>query len=234
MAKMKAIVIRLKDIEVSEQLADECIKTCKSHGLIVYPYNGVYGEKQIIEKHEEFGIKPWREKMKKNRLGVKGCFLSHYSIWLHCIEINQPIIVFEHDAILLRPLPHNLEFDEFLLLDPFNKMTKDYSVKHSIEYDFSIEEYFNESSKQKYGLKHQYAMGLQAYIIKPKAAYKLVESVKEFGYYPADMQCHKGILNLQTVYPSIASVNSKFYGNKTLMTSMSTTKTRWQETNGNI
>lgn len=227
MAKMKAIVIRLKDIEISENLAEECIKTSKSHGLIVYPYNGIYGETQITKKHEEFGIKPWREKMKKNRLGVKGCFLSHYSIWLHCIEINQPIIIFEHDAILLRPLPENLEFDEFLLLDPFNKMSKEYSIKHSIEYDFSIEEYFNESSKQKYGLKHQYAMGLQAYIIKPKAAKKLVESVKQNGYYPADMQCHKGIINLQTIYPSIASVNSKFYGNKSLMSSTSTTQMDW-------
>lgn len=130
---MKAIVIRLKDIEVSENLAEECIKSCKSHGLIVYPYNGIYGQEQIEKKHTEYGIKPWREKMKKNRLGVKGCFLSHYSIWLHCIEINKPIIIFEHDAVLLRPLPENLEFDEFLLLDPFNKMSKDYAVKHSVD-----------------------------------------------------------------------------------------------------
>ena len=140
---MKAIVIRLKDIDISEKLAQECIDSCKSHGLIVYPYDGIYGEENISAKHAEYGIKPWREKMKKNRLGVKGCFLSHYSIWQHCVQLDKPIIVFEHDAILLRPIPKDLEFDEFLLLDPFNKMSKEYSAHHSIEHSFSIEEYFN-------------------------------------------------------------------------------------------
>ena len=70
-------------------------------------------------------------------------------------------------------------------------------------------------------------MGLQAYIIKPKAAIKLRDAVKQNGYYPADMQCHKGILNIQTVYPSMASVNPRFYGNKKLMKEESTTQKKW-------
>lgn len=226
---MKSIVIRLRGIAESENLARECIESGKKQGLIIYPYDGVFGEEQIAAKHKEFEIRPWKEKMKKNRLGVKGCFLSHYSIWLHSIEIDQPIMIFEHDAVILRKVPENITdmFDEFLMLDPYNKMQKDYGSLHQIEHEISIEEYFNENSQQKYDLKHQYAMGLQAYIIKPKAAVKLIKEVKEKGYYPADMQCHKGILNLQTIYPSIASVNPRFYGNKKLMKSESTTQKQW-------
>ena len=229
MAAMKAIVIRLKGIEESESLAQECIDSAKSKGLIVYPFDGVYGEEQIAAKHAEFQIRPWKEKMKKNRLGVKGCFLSHYSIWLHCLETDQPILVFEHDAVVLRSIPTNITelFDEFLLLDPYNKMTKSYGSMHEKDGEFKIEEYYNENSQQKYELQHQYAMGLQAYIIKPNAAAKLLESVKKNGYYPADMQCHKGIINIQTVYPSIASVNPRFYGNKKLMKEESTTQKKW-------
>lgn len=224
---MKAIVIRLRGIETSERLADDCIQSGKKHGMIIYPFDGIYGEDNINDKHREFGIRPWKEKMKKGRIGVKGCFLSHYSIWLHSIDIDQPIIVFEHDAVVLRPLPNDLEFDEFLLLDPFNKNSKGYGAQHQVDHEPKIEEYFYESSKQKYELKYQYAMGLQAYIIKPKAAKKLVKEVKEKGYYPADMQCHKGILNLQTIYPSIASVNPRFYDNKGLMQEESTTQKQW-------
>jgi glycosyl transferase, family 25 len=226
---MKAIVIRLKGISESESLARECIESGKNHNLIIYPFDGVYGEEHIADKHKEFEIYPWKEKMKKNRLGVKGCFLSHYSIWLHCIDIDQPIMIFEHDAVILRKIPENITemFDEFLMLDPYNKMQKDYSALHQIEHTVSVEEYFNENSQQKYELNHQYAMGLQAYIIKPKAAIKLIKAVKQNGYYPADMQCHKGILNMQTIYPSIASINPKFYGNKKLMKQQSTTQKEW-------
>lgn len=226
---MKSIVIRLQGIEESEKLAKDCIDSGKKNDLIIYPFDGVYGEENIENKHKEFDIRPWKPKMKKGRLGVKGCFLSHYSIWLHSIEINQPIAVFEHDAVILRKIPENIteSFDEFLMLDPFNKMQKEYGSLHQVDHEFSIEEYFNENSQQKYGLKYQYAMGLQAYIIKPNAAVKLRDAVKADGYYPADMQCHKGILNIQTVYPSIASINPRFYGNKKLMKEESTTQKKW-------
>ena len=178
---MKSIVIRLRGVEESENLARECIETGKKQGLIIYPYDGIYGEENIALKHKEFGIRPWREKMKKNRLGVKGCFLSHYSIWLHSVEINQPIMVFEQDAVILRKLPDNIidMFDEFLVLDPFNKTSKDYSSLHQVEHNLSIEEYFNEKSQQKYELKYQYVMGTHSYIIKPKAAIKLIEDIDE-------------------------------------------------------
>lgn len=226
---MKSIVIRLRGIEESESLARECVDSGKKNNLIIYPFDGIYGEEQIEAKHKEFGIRPWKAKMKKGRLGVKGCFLSHYSIWLHSVEINQPMMIFEHDAVVLRKIPEDIteRFDEFLMLDPYNKMQKDYGSLHQVEHDFSVDEYFNENSQQKYELKYQYAMGLQAYIIKPKAAAKLIDAVKENGYYPADMQCHKGILNMQTVYPSMASVNPRFYGNKKLMKEESTTQKKW-------
>jgi len=226
---MKTIVIRLRGIESSESLAQECIDSGKTHGLIIYPFDGVYGEEQIAAKHREFGIRPWREKMKKGRIGVKGCFLSHFSIWLHCVEIERPITVLEHDAVILRKFPTNIleTFDEFLMLDPYNKNSKQYGPLHTIEHEFSIEEYFNDNSQQKYGLAHQYVMGTHGYIIKPTAAKKLIDTVRQNGYYPADMQCHKGILNIQTAYPSLVSINPRFYGNRALMKEESTTQKQW-------
>jgi GR25 family glycosyltransferase involved in LPS biosynthesis len=70
-------------------------------------------------------------------------------------------------------------------------------------------------------------MGLQAYVIKPEAARKLINDVKTNGYYPADIQCNKGIIKIETIYPSLASVNPRFYGNKKLMKQESTTQKKW-------
>lgn len=224
-----AFVIRLAGLESSESLAQECKNSGSSFGVIIKDFDGIYGETQIEKYHKIYNIHPWKTKMKKHRLGIKGCFLSHYSLWLHCINVNKPIAIFEHDAVMLRPMPNDIlnSFNEFLMLDPYNKMKKDYKLFHQDESKKGIEEYFNYDVTPKYGVMSQYVMGLQAYIIKPQAAIKLISYVKINGYYPADIQCNKGIIDIQTMYPSIASINPKFWDNKKLMKEESTTQKKW-------
>lgn len=224
-----AYVIRLKDIEVSEKLADDCLQSCRKYNLPVRKFDGIFGEEKIEQTHKLYNIRPWKSKMKKNRLGVKGCFLSHFTIWQTCIKLNQPVVIFEQDAVLLRPLEFSILdlFEEFLILDPYNKMRPEYQHLHETETKVGIEEYFNHDSVSKYGVTEQYAMGLQAYIIKPSAANKLTEYVKVNGYLPADLQCNKSILNIQTVYPAVAAINPKYWGKKGLMREESTTQKKW-------
>ena len=31
------------------------------------------------------------------------CFLSHYSLWCRCLELDKPIVILEHDAVMLKP-----------------------------------------------------------------------------------------------------------------------------------
>lgn len=228
---MKAFVIRLKGIEDSERLADDCVSSGKEHGISIEKFDGIYGLEAIERTMQDLNVKPFSPKMKKNRLGVKGCFLSHYSLWLKSIQTNETIMVFEHDGMMLRALPPDIEgmFDEFLLLDPYNKFTGNYGEQHRLDYrhSFTVKEYSSPESRKKYGISAEYAMGLQAYIIKPKAAQKLIDSIKVTGFFPADMQCNKDIVNLQTIYPSIASVNKMFYQNTSLMNELSTTQKKW-------
>lgn len=37
--------------------------------------------------------------------GAWGCLLSHVSLWQHCVNLNTPIIVLEHDAVITAPWP---------------------------------------------------------------------------------------------------------------------------------
>lgn len=224
-----AFVIKLTGIESSEILAKECIDSGAKFHLQIKDFNGIYGESQIEKYHKIYNIHPWKSKMKKHRLGVKGCFLSHYSLWLHCISTNNPVIIFEHDAVMLRPLPEDItnKFQEFLMLDPFNKMKSSYHFLHNDESKYSIEEYMNPDVSPKYGVTEQYTMGLQAYIIKPKAAKRLIKFIKINGYLPADIQCNKGLLKIETIYPSIAAINPKYWGNKQLMKEESSTHKEW-------
>jgi len=228
---MKSYVIRLKDIDTSELLAEECINSGKRFGLNIEKFDGIYGKESIEYYTTALNVHPWKEKFKKGRLGVKGCFLSHYTLWTKCLELNEPICIFEHDAIVLDSFPFDIEntFNDFLLLDPYNKFSSEYVNLHksSRSNEQKITTYFNPNSRKKYGIDSEYAMGLQGYIIKPSAALKLKESIKETGYYPADMQCNKSILNLETVSKPLVSINPKYYNNVKLMSSESSTQYKW-------
>jgi GR25 family glycosyltransferase involved in LPS biosynthesis len=229
--KIKSFVIRLKGQEPSETLATECIDSGKEFGLDIMPFDGIYGLENIVAKTQEFKIRPFSEGMKKGRVGVKGCFLSHYSLWMYCLEIDQPVLILEHDAMILNFLPENIEnqFDEFLILDPYNKFSKSYANDHnkSHQIDQEVIEYQNIESRKKYGVTSEYAMGLQGYIIKPSAVKKLQEKIFTNGYLPADIQCNKDTVRLQTVNSSIVSINKKFYNNITEMQNQSSTQKKW-------
>jgi len=228
---MKYYVIRLKDVDTSELLAEECINSGKQFGLHIEKFDGIYGKESIDYHTNYLNVFPWKEKFKKGRLGVKGCFLSHYTLWIKCLESNEPICIFEHDAVVLDSFTFKIEnmFHEFLLLDPYNKFESGYANLHNISKSNKqkIISYLNPSSRKKYGINSEYAMGLQGYIIKPSAALKLKESIKETGYYPADMQCNKAILNLETVSKPLVSVNPKYYNNVKLMSAESSTQYKW-------
>jgi len=36
-----------------------------------------------------------------DRPGAQGCLWSHMALWEHCVELDEPIIVLEHDAVCL-------------------------------------------------------------------------------------------------------------------------------------
>lgn len=228
---MKSYVICLKGIETSEKLAEDCIESARLNGLEVLKFDGIFGDRVNSYISEVLKIKQGPAKMKKRRLGVLGCLASHFTLWKKSVDENDTLCIFEHDGILLRKLPEDIEskFDEFLLLDPYNKFNQSYAEQHLIlaEDTFNVTEYDSPESRRKYNVKSQYAMGLQAYIIKPKAAKKLIKHIKLFGFVPADMQCNKDIINLQTVTSPYASINKIFYHNKSKMQELSTTQKAW-------
>ena len=106
---MKAFVIRLKGIDSSESLAQECILSGHRNNLHIELFDGIFGEEDIKSVTATYGIRPLKEGMKKNRLGVIGCFLSHYTLWLKCIKLNEPLIIFEQDAVVLSSLPDDID-----------------------------------------------------------------------------------------------------------------------------
>ena len=181
----KSFVIILKDHESSERYGNACLDSGKLHGWDVERFDAVDGRTLTLSDLSKYGlfVNQGRNKVSKQfkRPGVLGCFLSHYTLWNKCIELNEPIGIFEQDSIMLDSPPTNLDFDDLLKLYGFDKMPREAA-----------------------GEWYVYA---NAYIIKPAGARKLIDWIKTHGILPADIQLGEDIITIDKDLDNRVSMN---------------------------
>ena len=107
-----AYIISLKDNEISQKFTERCANSCKSVGRsykIWDAFDGNSGDIIVPEMHKDKDYLRWLKLYNLDLSATQiGCFISHFSLWCHCIEIDTPIAILEHDAIMVRPLDiHN-------------------------------------------------------------------------------------------------------------------------------
>jgi glycosyl transferase, family 25 len=190
-------------------MAEECLLQAVKHGLRPEYFKAINGNDAELH-YKNTNIKK-HGKFKKERLGVIGCFFSHYYLWQRCIELNEPIVILEHDGYLIRPIDPSLldQFDDVLKLDRLDPYSRTYNSDLDLEKDLSVsvEDYTNNPIKVvKYGLQ-DYFKGAYSYIIKPHAAKKLINFINVNGHRPADQQINSRIVNLKTTVPTIARLH---------------------------
>ena len=123
-------IISIQGNKVSEQLTQQCLASCKEVGqpnVNVFPAFDATGSKIKVQQHDlglpvgELGSIKVPEFLQGqaflNFLRLKrcdllmtqiACFLSHYSLWCMCLDKDMPIVILEHDAVMVKPfLRHN-------------------------------------------------------------------------------------------------------------------------------
>lgn len=216
---MKAVVIRKANDSLSEQLADECIESANNFGIVVTKVDGVYqNHDEIIKEHNLF---PYPKILnKKIRPSYVGCFLSHYLLWRECVSSQQPILIFEHDALMIRPLPNDIldTFDTILNLDISSRIVDNYEDYLNQNINFEILSYPRITfEKIKYrGMNMTHIKGIHAYIIKPHGAEALLTSINNFGFIAADVAINQYYVNFYATKPSYARINPFFCDKKNI------------------
>lgn len=213
---MKYYIIRLKNNEISEKHADECVEQAKNFNIKIEYFDAVNGLE--YQKHlTNLKINP-RYKFKKGRPGVFGCFLSHFYLWKKCVSDNTPYCILEHDGYFIRPIPTDIldRFTDVLKLDNLDPYSKAYNIQLEEEKfkELKILKYFN--SQAKFLEKNQtgnYMRGAYGYIIKPHAAKKIVEWIQANGFVPADQQIGDNIVNIQVTIPTIVRLHPAYFNN---------------------
>lgn len=194
---MKSYIIHLSKIPSSLETAVKVKEQLDTFGMENVLFEGTYGNDAVMMMENEnrtihpLGIKGTirpddHHVLKMMTPGVKGCFYSHYRLWKLCVELNQPIIIWEDDIKLSRSYQH-VEWDDVLIL----------ALGHQQKSPKYIHFLTSPCGNPRAEVYKQSSMpGCCGYAIKPHAAKKLLD-IYNNTYLPADNAINVHHLKIQ-------------------------------------
>jgi GR25 family glycosyltransferase involved in LPS biosynthesis len=194
---MKAFVIVLSRVPESLASATRALAKLKQFGLDAELWEGTYGNeaKEIFAQERRtlhpisFKGVPVDDAYRKlcSPLGVLGCFHSHYRLWKHCAELNEPILIFEDDVLIHRGFEPVTWRDVLLLA----------TGKYVHTLDYYKEKLHNpRETPAAVKPKGKVMPGAVGYGLTPRGANKLLECYAN-TYLPADNAMNTMVVKLQ-------------------------------------
>lgn len=218
---MKTYIIYLPGNELSTKLANQAIKSTMSIGVDAELFVGVnrdaaeqFFADNNIRLGPSDGATSWSP-------GTMGCFASHYSMWKLCCDIDQPVTVLEHDAIMLRNptsiLNQVVDVCHLDMFMPFNsgipedsEMHFKWYNEHVMLYQPGVTDYPSHAFYDTRSITGDCFRGAYGYIIKPSAAKRIINFVHEFGAFPADRAICSRVVKLQKSLCTYVRLNPFF------------------------
>jgi Glycosyltransferase family 25 (LPS biosynthesis protein) len=166
----KAYIIRVKDHERSELLAKNCAESCDKVKMPYEfwdAYNGLDSELKAPIHHGQFMnmVKITDHYMTR---GEVACALSHISLWVKCVEQDQPLVVLEHDAVMVQPYRQHAVFNSICYLGSNEQVNQGWAVlptpPHASE-----------------GPNYHFICRAHAYAIDPAVAKNMLAHVLKYG-----------------------------------------------------
>jgi GR25 family glycosyltransferase involved in LPS biosynthesis len=221
---MKSYIIKIKGHAKSEEQAEKCINSTMLYGFDSEFFNGTTPKTLAdAEKIHNFGImKPSRvfnfrvENLKKY-LTKKSCFMNHVILWNKCLEINEPIVVLEHDALAIRKWD-NATFKEVLILNINSAKKHNRNVGSRMgKYEYKQEGH-TEIHELNYPFRYKMENiwkggclmpGTAAYAITPAGATKLLDSLYKNGWDQSDFFINSKNVHIEYASPEYFGFNGK-------------------------
>ena len=138
MAVEGTYIISIPNNKVSEQLTQQCYESCQKVGqpnVQMFPAFDATDSKIKVQNHDlgkpigELGTIKVPEFLEGqafiNFLRLKradllmtqiACFLSHYSLWCLCLSQDKPIVILEHDAVMIKPYLRHSYYNNIVYL----------------------------------------------------------------------------------------------------------------------
>ena len=192
---MKSYVITILDNDMSVSVANRCIKSAERTGITVEHWKATTPKDMPIGMllEENVNIVGLHETYSR----IENCaaaFHSHHSLWKHCIDIDEEVMILEHDAVFVGNLPALLYFDKCISLG------KPSYGKFKTPVLFGVNPLTSKN----------YFPGAHGYIVRPDGAKAFIEQAKKMAR-PTDVFLNKDYFPwLQEYYPWIVEANDHF------------------------
>jgi GR25 family glycosyltransferase involved in LPS biosynthesis len=116
-----AYIITLKNHQESERLSNGCQHSCRSVGMpfqVWDAFDGTNGQEIKVPNHSKNSSYLSWLKVFDHHLSITevACFFSHFSLWTKCIEQDQPLVILEHDSIMVKPYKEHLAYNSIVYL----------------------------------------------------------------------------------------------------------------------
>lgn len=103
MTQPPAYIIAIENHRYSQAQLKQSLATIKKHDWRVEISPAVDGATITEQTWRDLKLTMTGDGKISKRPGVQGCFLSHWKLWHKCLELDQQIIILEHDALVQEP-----------------------------------------------------------------------------------------------------------------------------------
>lgn len=178
-------IIRVKGNENSERMASRCADSCRKLNQSYKfwdAYDGTGGS--IIKPYHHNAVMDLIKVTDHYATRTEICTaLSHISLWVQCARIDRPIVIFEHDAIMLKPYDTHSVYNSIGYLGGLEQYKKGWPVlatpPHASE-----------------GPNYHFICRAHAYSIDPAVAKNLIAyAIKQGIYAPLDIMIRADIFS---------------------------------------
>jgi hypothetical protein len=125
-----AYIIRVKGHEKSERLAKRCADSCEAVEMPYKYWDAYNGMGTEIVPPSHHGQTMNLIKVTDHYLtrGELACALSHISLWVKCIEQDKPLVILEHDSVMVAPYLQHSVFNSICYLGGNEQVNQGWKV----------------------------------------------------------------------------------------------------------
>jgi hypothetical protein len=96
---------------VSQRNLAQTLSQAALHGWSLTVWPATEGLTVTEQAWLDIGVKLLDRGAIIHRPGARGCWFSHWRLWQHCVDIDQPIVILEHDAYITAPWPLSIDLE---------------------------------------------------------------------------------------------------------------------------
>ena len=199
----RKFIVTLTRLPQSVEAANRCLEHARRHGvddgMEIRPAVDKFQAEDFFESHRL----TWEHTKENLALGKDplpemGCFASHYLLWERCVETGEPVIVLEHDAMPVAPLPP-LKFKHVILLSK-PAFIRGMCRFHELDYKVPREVFY---PMYRLAAAHCYA-------ITPEGADILIRTAQETLAVPVDLFINKKRVDILYYHPYLVDYDHNF------------------------